>query len=106
MNNNTVSNPKQEVEGGISMNDKDYLDSLLSTLKCMEKDYCVALTEASCNRLYNEYKEVFDNISSLQRDTYNLMFKKGWYALEKAESNKIDNKYQMLEQEFTDLGIE
>ena len=37
MNNNQVCNPKVEVPTGISMNDKDYLTSLLSCLKDMEK---------------------------------------------------------------------
>ena len=32
------------------------------------------------------------------------MFRKGWYSLEKADTAKIDSKYQMLNQEFTDLN--
>jgi hypothetical protein len=32
------------------------------------------------------------------------MFRKGWYSLEKADNQKISNKFQMLNQEFSDLG--
>lgn len=103
MNNNEIKNPKTEVSKGISLNDKDYMNSLLSTLKEMEKNYIVAMIEASCENLYQEYKNMFENYASLQRKVYELMFKKGWYVLEKAETNKVNSKFQTLNQEFTDL---
>lgn len=103
MNNNEIKNPKTEVSKGISLNDKDYMNSLLSTLKEMEKNYTVAMIEASCENLYQEYKNMFENYVSLQRKVYELMFKKGWYVLEKVDSNKISSKYQTLNQEFMGL---
>ena len=104
MNNNQICNPKVEVPTGSNLNDKDYINSLLSTLKEMTKNYTIALTEASNEDLYREYKNMFDTYSLLQRDVYELMFRKGWYSLEKADSNKVSNKYQMLSQEFTELN--
>ena len=104
MNNNQISNPKVGVPTGISLNDKDYISSLLSTLKQLVKDYAVVLTEVSNETLYNEYKEMFNTYSSLQREVYELMFRKGWYVLEKSDANKISNKYQTLNQEFMDLN--
>ena len=104
MNNNEICNPKTEVAKGKIINDKDYINSLLSSLKEMVKNYAIALTEASNETLYNEYKTMFDEYSSLQREVYELMFKKGWYTIEKAEQQKLDSKYQTLNQEFTDLN--
>lgn len=102
--NNKISNPKVEVPKGVSINDKDYMNSLLSCLKKMVKNYAIALTEASNENLYNQYKEMFDTYSSLQREVFEAMFRKGWYSLEQAEEQKINSKYQMLNQEFTDLS--
>ena len=102
--NNEIKNPKTEVKTGMALNDKDYIGSLLSCLKEMNKNYTVALTEASNEQLYQEYKTMFLEYSQLQRDVYELMFKKGWYVLEKADDNKIITKYQTLNQEFTDLN--
>ncbi len=102
--NNQVSNPKVEVPSGMQLNDKDYINDLLSCLKSMEKDYVVALTEASNEALYQQYKEMFNQISQLQRETYELMFRYGWYSIEEAPSEKINSKYQMLSQEFQSLG--
>lgn len=106
MNNqdNQIKNPKVEVSTGTSLNDKDYMNSLLSCLKEMVKNYAISLTEASNEALYEEYLRMFNEYSKLQREVFELMFRKGWYVLEKAENNKIDNKYQNLNQEFMDLN--
>ncbi len=102
--NNQIKNPKVETPTGMTLNDKDYISSLLSTLKQLVKNYAVSLTEASCEELYEEYKEMFNTYSSLQREVYELMFRKGWYVLEQADANKISSKYQTLNQEFMDLN--
>jgi len=102
--NNQISNPKQEVPTGSNLNDKDYISALLSCLKEMVKNYSVSIIEASNESLYNEYKMMFDSYASLQREVYELMFRKGWYSLECAENMKINNKYQTLNQEFSDLS--
>lgn len=104
MDNNQIKNPKVEVPSGLALNDKDYINSLLGTLKEMVKNYAVALTEASNEYLYEEYKKMFDEYSSLQRRVFEIMFKKGWYVLEKSETKKINDKYQTLSKEFTDLN--
>ncbi|MCI8547911.1 MAG: spore coat protein [Bacilli bacterium] len=103
MNNNKIKNDKVEVPSGVSMNDKDYMNSILSCLKEMVKNYAVSLTEVSNEELYNKYKEMFLRYSELQREVYEVMFRKGWYILEKAEDTKINEKYQTLIQEFNSL---
>ena len=101
--NNKISNQQTQVPQTIAMNDKDYLSTILEIQKLMVKNLSVALTEASNNELYNDYYDMFDEISNLQRQTYDLMFKKGWYCLEMAEENKINEKLNMLEQELPQL---
>lgn len=104
MNNNKISNPKTEVPTGMNLNDKDYMDNVLSSLKAMEKNYTVTLTEASNEVLLGKYDEMFNEIKQYQREVYELMFKNGWYELEKADTSKINEKYTKLQQEFTSLN--
>lgn len=104
MNNSEIKNPKTEVPNGLNLNDKDYISSFLSCLKDMVKNYTVALTEASNESLYQEYKNMFDTYISLQRETYELMFRKGWYILEQAKGEKTGSKYNTLNQEFINLN--
>lgn len=103
-NQNKISNPKTEVAKGMKLNDKDYITCLLLTLKCMEKNYVIALTEASNESLYQKYYQSFEKLSNFQRKVYEVMFQIGWYSLEKAPSNKISEKVTMLNQELTDLN--
>lgn len=103
MNNNIVRNSKVEVPNTAQMNDKDYLTSIFTIEKAMVKDYAVAITEASNQDLYSNYHEMFDEASDLQREIYNMMFKKGWYTLEMAEETKITNKFNTLSQELPQL---
>lgn len=104
MNNNEIKNPKVEVPSGIELNDKDYLNSLLSCLKELVKNYAVALTEASNETLYAQYKEMFDEYCELQREVYELMFTNGWYTIEKMDAQKIMKKFDCLNNEFTSLS--
>ena len=103
MNNNKISNTKVEVPKGTTMNDKDYINSVLSSLKEMSKNYVTAMTEASNEYLCEEYFQMFNNISKLQRDVYEVMFKKGWYSLEEAPEMKVNQKLNMLTTEYNDL---
>lgn len=67
MNNQSISNPKVEVEKGLKMNKKDILMTMLAKEKSMTKDYTTAMTEASNKYLYEKYKVMFEKIISLQR---------------------------------------
>lgn len=102
--NNKILNPKTEVSKGINLNDKDYINELLSCLKEMEKNLTIAKTEASNENLYNEYKQICEEISSLGRRTYEIMFKNGWYELEETQNEKITEKYNMLNTKLQDLN--
>lgn len=106
MNNNEISNPKTEVEKGLRLTDKDYLESILTVCKDLEKNLVIAMTEASHEEYYKKIHEMFKNISELQRDAYELYFKKGWFVIEKEDDEKLNEKYNMLQQELTDLGID
>lgn len=104
MNNNQIANPKVEVSTGISLNEKDYITCLNATLKEMSKGYVTAMSEASSESLYSVYKEILEKVSDLQREVYEIMFRKGWYILEKCDANKINTKYQNFTQEYADLS--
>lgn len=104
MNSNQIKNQKVKVLTGIKLNDKDYLNSLLSRLKEMNKNYAVALTESSNEYLFEQYKIMFDNCGLLQRQVYETMFRKGWYIVEIVDDQKIKQKYQCLNQELMDLN--
>lgn len=103
MESKKVCNPKVEVPKGIELNDKDYMTNLLSTLKAMVKDMTVALTEASNSVIYLEYKDMFEKLIKLQRASYEVMFKLGWYTLEEVPSTKVETLQKNLQSQLDDL---
>ena len=101
-----ISNPKVEVPTGIEINDKDIVNSLLGTVKTLVKNYATAMTEASNDLLADEYKNAFAALADLQRETFELQFRNGWYELEEADGTKVGEKYNKLAQQFDELEEE
>ena len=93
-NQNKVTNPKVEVPQTTEMNDENYLNDLLESLKNMVNNYSYALNEASNRTLYDVIKTIFDETSNLQRLFFDYAFARGWYCLERAEQQKIDEANQ------------
>lgn len=101
--NQKIENPKVEVPETIEMNDRDYINDILETEKNMSDNLSIALNEASNNTLYEEIFSIFTETKNSQRELYNMMFKKGWYSLEKSEENKITQKCNELSQKLNQL---
>ena len=79
--NNKVQNPKIELDSSIEMNDENYLNDILETEKNM----------------------MFKQIKEAQRNLFELSFRKGFYTLEKAETNKINEEYNTLLNKFNEI---
>lgn len=103
--NNEIKNPKKEVPTGLEMNDCDYLNSVLELEKNMSNNYSIALNEASNDFLYEDYFTMLEDSKDAARECYNLMFENGWYTLEEAEEQKINNNINCFNQKLQELGI-
>ena len=103
--NNKICNPEIEMPTGLDLNNKDYISCLNFCLKEMSKNYVVALTEASNEKLFQTYNNIFNELISLQREVYQLMFRKGWYVLETVQTQKIIEKFNTLSQEYDGLNL-
>lgn len=100
---NKICNVKVEVPSGIQLNDKDYIAEFNSCLKDMIKNYAISMTEASNQKLFEAYKDIYLKLSFLQRKAYKLMFKNGWYCLEVAQGSKVNQKFNTLSKEYNDI---
>lgn len=101
--NNKLQNPKIELDSSIEMNDENYLNDILETEKNMSVNFTYALNEASNETLFNEIYEMFKQIKEAQRNLFELSFRKGFYTLEKAETNKINEEYNTLLNKFNEI---
>lgn len=101
--NNKIQNPKIELDSSIETNDENYLNDILETEKNMSVNFTYALNEASNETLFNEIYEMFKQIKEAQRNLFELSFRKGFYTLEKAETNKINEEYNTLLNKFNEI---
>lgn len=69
----------------------------------MSVDLSIALNEASNKKIYNDFFTIFKDVKEAQRDLYNLMFKKGWYSLEKAETEKVNEKLTEINKKMSEI---
>ncbi|MDL4839920.1 spore coat protein [Aquibacillus rhizosphaerae] len=94
--NQKIQNPETQVPKTPQMNDRDFVNDMLTTEKYITDAYSTALNEASNQAIYQDVASIFQETQNCQRDLYNLMFKNGWYSLEKAEQQKIQQAYQQF----------
>ena len=97
MQNQTIQNPESPVQKTPEMNERDFTNDLLTTEKYMTDSYNTFLNEASHQALYQDVLNIFTETQNEQRQLYNLMFQKGWYKLEPAEQQKLQQKYQQFQ---------
>lgn len=103
-NSNMVNNPETEIPKNTEMNDSDYLNDVLATEKNLGNNYAAAMSEASNDQLYENINGIFGETKDCGRDLFDLLFKKGWYKLEKADQNKINTASQEYEQKLNELS--
>ena len=103
MNQNKVQNEKVEVPSGLELNDENYLNDILASLKSLVSNYACVLNEASNMNYYNLIKQLFDEASLLQRDFFDALFQRGWYCLEKAEQKKITEAINKLQPKLSEM---
>lgn len=99
MENNTpnrIKNPETPVPKTPQMNDRDFLNDALTTEKYISSSYSTALKEASHESLYRTIASVSQETDDCHRNLYNLMFKNGWYGLEKETPQTIQQSVQQF----------
>ena len=69
----------------------------------MVNNYSYALNEVSNEELYDTYQQIFNETSLVQRELFELMFRKGWYCLERAEQTKIDESYKKYNNQLSQI---
>lgn len=98
-NSNQIANPQTgqlpKVKGP-EMNDRDYVNDGLSTCKYLTDSLNIAVREASHEQLHSDMVQILNETHQSCRELYNLMFQNGWYKLEAAEQQKLDQAYQQF----------
>ncbi|MEB6548767.1 spore coat protein [Heyndrickxia sporothermodurans] len=93
-NQQKIQNQQTPVPESPRMSDRDLVNDLLSMEKYLTASYNNAMNEASHEALYQDLLSVFTETQNEQRELFNLMFQNGWYKLEAAEQQKVQQSLQ------------
>ncbi len=88
------------------MSDKEYIMDTLDTLKSLSVNMTYAMNEASCEKLYKEYYNMFKEINKETKEVFDLAYKLGYYTLESEEEKKIKSSLKTLSQELESVSDE
>ncbi len=92
----TISNQETQVPKTPQMNERDFVNDMLATEKYMTASYTTAMNEVSNQQLYQDVSLIFKETQDCQRNLFDLMFKNGWYSLEVADQQKMQQSYQQF----------
>ena len=93
-----------KVETTKRMNDRDFLNDILSSEKEITVNTATALTEASNLKLRSEILEFFDTVEQIQSEAYELAWNNGWYTLEESPKTKISEKAKSMQKKLDELS--
>ncbi len=93
---NKIQNPNTQVPKTPEMNDRDRINDMLATEKYMTDGYDKALNEASHAALYDDILSIYTETQNCQRELFNLMFQKGWYKMDAATGQQLQQSYQQF----------
>lgn len=96
---NKVQNEQQPVlPDEASFNDCDILQDVSTSLKHLLTMYGLLCQEASNQTLADRVDQLSKETSTMARSSFNLMFEKGWYGLERQPQQKLTEEYNKFQQ--------
>jgi spore coat protein CotF len=96
MNNKKIANMETEIPKTKEMNDRDFLNDMLSTEKYLTTNYNTVMNEVTNQDLYQDLATILKETHDCQRNIFEAMFKNGWYTLEIADQQKMTEAYQQF----------
>lgn len=81
---------------GPQMNDRDFINDILSTEKNMTWAYNAAINEFSHREVYDTVKKIFNETHDAQRTLFEAMFNNGWYKLPQEQLDTVALAYNQF----------
>lgn len=87
-----------------SYSEKDIATNLLVTLKHMKSEVNTFSQEASNEELYQVVDEIYECVSTLQREVFEMMCTQGWYKMTPDTKESITKAYTKYEKSKAELN--
>jgi len=74
---------------GPEMNERDWINDILSMEKSMTNGYNVGLNEMQNPKLHQDVQNILIDLHGEQYKLFDVMFAKGWYKMKTADAQEI-----------------
>ena len=81
--------------------DKEMLSDILSSQKYATSGYNTSANESATPAIKTDFMNILNEEHQIQNDVFKEMQKRGWYPVETADHNKI----QQTKQRYENMGI-
>ena len=82
------------------MNDRDIMENILLTTKGVCDLYMHGSIESSTPNVHQAFNSALDSALCMQNSVYQQMTGRGWYAVEQAQPQQL----QQIKQKFANIG--
>ncbi len=89
-----MDNPLQN---NVTLSEKDMMDDALSSQKFITENYNNFANECSSTAVKTEFMNILNEEHTIQHDVFLEMQKRGWYPVEAADQNKINQAKQKFQ---------
>lgn len=86
-----------------SYNDQIISANLLASLKHLKALCCTFSQEAGSDALFEKCEKLYQEISALQRNVYDMMEEQGWYVMKSDTHSSIQKAYDKFKEKAKDL---
>ncbi len=103
----TIKNPKSSSIPNVKspeLNDRDFVNDLLANEKYLTDSFNVFAREASNTHLYNDIKRIMNETHDCARDLFNVMFQEGFYKLQAANQQEVQQAQQQFSNYLNSQG--
>lgn len=85
--------PNEPQVKGPEMNDRDFINDILTQEKYLTFGYNTGLNEMQNPQLHQTIQQILNDAHQSQLKLFDLMFQKGWYKMKTAEQQEISQAY-------------
>ena len=91
-----IQNQETSFPKDTQMTDREFITDMLTTEKYITHSYDVAENEVSHSELYQDISTIYQESQDCQRNLYDVMFRKGLYAIDSESPQKLQQSYQQF----------
>lgn len=88
----------------MNFTDEQIINCALISLKHLRIMYAYFSEEAGTPELFDTANELFEEVTQMQRSTYDLMIEQGWMSVQAQTSSSIEKSVKQLKNKISEMN--